>query len=165
MKTIKHLSEVNKLTFWYVTSASGFIEWWALFWENYRYFSCSSQNNLTKGEIFLCSVSKIINLKSLLKSALTGKNAFDISLWSCQSFILSSFCFSFDTFELLMLGVLKKFVKLGYLSLLVKYFLFFLTLKAPIPQNGQTHSNNSSAICQRIVLGCLTILWNWRIKG
>ena len=22
-----------------------------------------------------------------------------------------------------------------------------LTLKAPIPQNGQTHSNNSSAVC------------------
>ena len=28
-----------------------------------------------------------------------------------------------------------------------------LTLLAPIPQNGQTHSNNSS------------ILWNWRLKG
>ena len=26
-----------------------------------------------------------------------------------------------------------------------------LTLKAPIPQNGQTHSNNSSANCRRIV--------------
>ena len=26
-----------------------------------------------------------------------------------------------------------------------------LTLRAPIPQNGQTHSNNSSAICRRIV--------------
>ena len=26
-----------------------------------------------------------------------------------------------------------------------------LTLKAPIPKNGQTHSNNSSAICRRIV--------------
>ena len=32
-----------------------------------------------KGEIFLWSVSKIINLKSLLKSALTGKNDIDIS--------------------------------------------------------------------------------------
>ena len=32
-----------------------------------------------KGEIFICSVSKIINLKPLLKSALTGKDAFDIS--------------------------------------------------------------------------------------
>ena len=31
-----------------------------------------------KGEIFLWSVSKIIDLKSLLKSALTGKDAFDI---------------------------------------------------------------------------------------
>ena len=26
-----------------------------------------------------------------------------------------------------------------------------LTFKAPIPQNGQTHSNNSSAYCRRIV--------------
>ena len=32
-----------------------------------------------KGEIFLWSVSKITDLKSLLKSALTGKDAFDIS--------------------------------------------------------------------------------------
>ena len=40
-----------------------------------------------------------------------------------------------------------------------------LTLKAPIPKNGQTHSNNSSAICRRIVWVCLTILWNWRLKG
>ena len=32
-----------------------------------------------KGEIAFWSVSKIIDLKSLLKSALTGKDAFDIS--------------------------------------------------------------------------------------
>ena len=32
-----------------------------------------------KGEIVFWSVSKIIDLKSLLKSALTGKDAFDIS--------------------------------------------------------------------------------------
>ena len=32
-----------------------------------------------KGEIVFSSVSKIIDLKSLLKSALTGKDAFDIS--------------------------------------------------------------------------------------
>ena len=29
-----------------------------------------------------------------------------------------------------------------------------------ISQNGQTHSNNSSAICV-----CLAILWDWRLKG
>ena len=40
----------------------------------------------------------------------------------------------------------------------------FLTLQAPIPQNGQTHSNNSWAICRRIVWVCLTILSNWRLK-
>ena len=73
----------------------------AIFLEDYRYFCCSSQNNLIKGEIFLWSVSKINDLKSLLRSALTRKDAFDISSWSCLSFILSSCCFSFDKFELL----------------------------------------------------------------
>ena len=33
------------------------------------------------------------------------------------------------------------------------------------PQNGQTHSNNSSANCRRIVWVCLTVLWVWRLKG
>ena len=40
-----------------------------------------------------------------------------------------------------------------------------LTLLVPISQNDQTHSNNSSAICRRIVWVCLTILWDWRLKG
>ena len=40
-----------------------------------------------------------------------------------------------------------------------------LTLSAPISQNGQTHSNNSSAICRRIVWVCLAILWDWRLKA
>ena len=98
MKYIKHLSELNKLTVWYVTSVSGFMGWYvALFWEDYRYFCCSSQNNLMKGEIFLWSVSKIIDLKSLLKSPLSGKGAFDISSSNCPSLILSSFCFSFES--------------------------------------------------------------------
>ena len=39
-----------------------------------------------------------------------------------------------------------------------------LTLQAPTPQNGETHSNNSSAISQQIVWVCLTILWGWRLK-
>ena len=43
---------------------------------------------------------------------------------------------------------------------LAKY-VWELTLEAPIPQNGQTHWNNSSAI----VRVCLTILWNWRVKN
>ena len=85
------MSELNKLTAWYVTSVSGFMGWCvALFWEDCRYFCCCSQNNLLKGEIFLWSVWEITDLKSLLKSALTGKDAFDISSWSCPSFILSS---------------------------------------------------------------------------
>ena len=38
-------------------------------------------------------------------------------------------------------------------------------LKEPTPQNVQIHSNNSSAICRRIVGVCLSILWGWRLKG
>ena len=34
-----------------------------------------------------------------------------------------------------------------------------------ISQNGQTHSNNSSEICRRIVRVCLTILWYSCLKG
>ena len=41
---------------------------------------------------------------------------------------------------------------------------FYLTLQAPTPQNGQTHSNNSSAKAE-IVWVCLTILWGWRLKA
>ena len=33
------------------------------------------------------------------------------------------------------------------------------------PTNGQTHSNNSSAVSRRIVWMCLTILWDWGLKG
>ena len=40
-----------------------------------------------------------------------------------------------------------------------------LTLHAPTPQNGRTHSTNSSANCRQIVWVCLTILWGWRLKG
>ena len=40
-----------------------------------------------------------------------------------------------------------------------------LTLSARISQNGQTHSNNSSANFRRIAWVCLTILWDWRLKG
>ena len=35
----------------------------------------------------------------------------------------------------------------------------------PTPQNGQSHSNSSSAFCQQIVWVCLTILWGWRLNG
>ena len=48
-----------------------------------------------------------------------AKDDFDISSWSCPSFIFKFFVFPFDKFELLLLGVLKKFVKLSHLSLLV----------------------------------------------
>ena len=40
-----------------------------------------------------------------------------------------------------------------------------LTLLAANPQNGQTHSSNSSANYRRIVWVCLTILRDWRLKG
>ena len=40
-----------------------------------------------------------------------------------------------------------------------------LTLLAPTPQIGQTHSNNPSANCRQIVWVCLTIFGGWRLKG
>ena len=46
-----------------------------------------------------------------------------------------------------------------------RQYKFTLTFSALNPQNGKTHSNNSSAICRRIVWVCLTILWGWRLKG
>ena len=56
----------------------------------------------------------------------------------------------------------------GLCSLCVSVFfggLYFqiISLLSAILQNGQTHSNNSSA--WRIVWVCLTILWNWCFKG
>ena len=65
------------------------------------------------------------------------------------------------------------FTKLGkfllYLSLIVlcamDLWVWNLTIQVPIPQNGQIHSNNLSAICWQIVLVCLTILWDWRLMG
>ena len=100
MKLIKHLSQLNKSTVWYVTAVLGFMGWYvALFWEDCKYFCCSSQNNLMKSEIFLWAVSKIIDLKSLLKSALTGKDALmfllEVALTSFQVL-----CRSFHKFEL-----------------------------------------------------------------
>ena len=38
---------------------------------------------------------------------------------------------------------------------------YTLTLQAPISQNGQTHSNNSSANYRRIVGVCLTMVIKW----
>ena len=40
----------------------------------------------------------------------------------------------------------------------------YLTLLAPISQNGQTRSNYSSANWRRIVWLCLAILWDSRLK-
>ena len=39
-----------------------------------------------------------------------------------------------------------------------------LTLWAPISQNVQIHSNNSSAIADKL-FECFTILWGWHLKG
>ena len=67
---------------------------------------------------------------------------------------------------------LKEIIKAGLnvsflLSSLLKdmHNSCFLTLYAPISQDGQTHWNNSSANCQWIVWVCLTILWDWHLKG
>ena len=61
---------------------------------------------------------------SLLKSALTGKDAFHISSWSCPSFILSPSSFSFDKFELLILGILKNFRAFVFAEVILFSFLF-----------------------------------------
>ena len=53
MKYIKHLPELNKLTFWYVTLASGFLGWYVAFLiKDCRYFCCCSKINLMKGKFF-----------------------------------------------------------------------------------------------------------------
>ena len=51
---------------------------------------------------------------------------------------------------------------LNYMTLLrdhisTKVIIGRLTLKVPTPKNGQTHSNNSSAVAEK--------LWGWRLKG
>ena len=40
-----------------------------------------------------------------------------------------------------------------------------LIFRVPPSESRQTHSNNSSANCRRIVWVCLTILWGWRLKS
>ena len=40
----------------------------------------------------------------------------------------------------------------------------FLTLYASTPENGQTHSNNSLAKADKL-FDCLTIFWDWCLKG
>ena len=55
----------------------------------------------------------------------------------------------------------------------VSHFLYFgqdpwlytLNPLSATPQNGQTRSNNSSAICRRTVWVCLSILCGWCLKG
>ena len=39
-----------------------------------------------------------------------------------------------------------------------------LTLEAPAPPTGQSHSNKSLEIADEL-FECLTILWGWRLKG
>ena len=53
----------------------------------------------------------------------------------------------------------KILVLLSYLSI---YRL--LTLYTPIPQNGQTHSNNLPVTANEL-FECVTILRGWRLKG
>ena len=43
--------------------------------------------------------------------------------------------------------------------------LYILTLSVPTPRNGQTHSDNLSAIRRRIVWVCFAILWGLHFKG
>ena len=66
-----------------------------------------------------------------------------------------------DTLSVRKQPFIKKYFRGAYCNVhsLPKYCLMrdtgdgikFLTLEAPTPQNGQTHSNNSSANCRRII--------------
>ena len=77
-------------------------------------------------------------------------------------------CTLWNFVEILKRSIIKAGLNVSFLlSSLLKdmHNSCFLTLYAPISQNGQTHWNNSSANCQRIVGVCLTILWDWHLKG
>ena len=60
---------------------------------------------------------------------------------------------------------LKKFYKDNENMPVVSFTNLELTLSAPIPKSGKTHSNNSSANCRRIVWVCTAILLIWRLKN
>ena len=81
----------------------------------------------------------------------------DITLTKCRSEKVS--------FLLIIMGRFNDCLLFWMFSSTAGQQINILTLSAAIPQNGQTHSNNLSAICRRIVWVCLTILWNWCLKG
>ena len=69
MKQIKQLSELNKLTVWYVISALGFMGWYvALLIKDYTFFAAPPKS--WRVNFYLVILHKL---------ALTGKDAFDIS--------------------------------------------------------------------------------------
>ena len=65
----------------------------------------------------------------------------------------------------------QAFRNIPWNHLLIRFTLLSLTLSAPIPQNGQTHSNNSSANWRRIVWVCVFFFYQgflhryWRFTG
>ena len=97
-----------------------------------------------------------------------------ISLWRMDANVDFTWrvCFDFyarwpDFLEAEMLAHVIKFENCFTLSIRIKGFcivIYDVNPLTPIPQNGQTHSNNSLANRRRIVWVCLTILWNWRKK-
>ena len=77
--------------------------------------------------------------------------------------LFSIFHFLSHLFLRILLFLLNRKMFAGILNSLNSYN--SLTLEAPISQNGQTYSTNSSANCRRIVWVRLTILWDWCLKG
>ena len=69
--------------------------------------------------------------------------------------------------------ILKKIFFIKQRLLKASYMFRFLTLLErqfdKMVKHTQTihrqFANNSSAICRQIVWACLTILWDWRLKG
>ena len=78
------------------------------------------------------------------------KSQLAINLWSFSEAFKRLFNVIYES--LFLIAVTSKFI----------WRLLQLTLSVPTPQNGQTHSNNSSVVC---VWVCLTVLWGWPLKG
>ena len=62
---------------------------------------------------------------------------------------------------LIKIKVLKKWILISFKKADLKLVAHW----ALTPQNGQTHSNHSTANWRRIVWACLTILWGWHLKS
>ena len=132
-------------------------------WNHQLHFNESKKSLKPKTLSSTLLYQPIKELKSLIMSSPTYKR----TNWSPQTFyhvqLLVTMCINEHPY-VTNIPRIKFQTRTKYIRSISKNTWTILTLEAPIPQNGQTHSNNSSAIYGRIVWVCLTILWNWR-KG